>query len=513
MKKIRYNTPLYVEILYGGLMSNQKHNTSREGFGSRLGFILVSAGCAIGIGNVWKFPYLAGQYGGAAFILIYLFFLLLLGIPVMIMEFSIGRGSGKSAALAFETLEPKGTRWHHFKWISIIGCYMLMMYYTTVAGWMLFYCYRHLKGEFVGATTEFIADEFNGMLGNMPQMAFWTILVCVIGFAVCFFGIQNGVERVSKFMMTALLILMVILAVHSVFLEGAGEGIRFYLVPDFENIRAQGIGNVIFAAMSQAFFTLSIGVGAMLIFGSYLKKSRSLTGEAITVTILDTFVALMAGFIIIPACFAFGIEPDAGPSLIFLTIPNLFTQMPGGRIWGALFFVFLSFASMTTVVAVFENIIAFDIDLFGWSRRKSVLISAVLVALLSLPCVFGYNIWSSFQPLGAGSAVLDFEDFIVSNNLLPLGSLAFVLFCTRKNGWGWDHFLEEADQGNGIHFPAALKGYVSYVLPAAIIVIYLKGYYDMFSPMGLQKLIVWMAVAVILLGFIFYCALPSKQKK
>ncbi len=494
-------------------MGNQKKAASREGFGSRLGFILVSAGCAIGIGNVWKFPYLAGQNGGAAFILIYLFFLLLLGIPVMIMEFSIGRGSGKSAATAFEQLEPYGSRWHHFKWISIIGCYMLMMYYTTVAGWMLFYCYRHLKGEFVGASTEFIADEFGGMLGNMPQMTFWTILVCVIGFVICYFGIENGVERVSKVMMSALLVLMMILAVHSVFLKGAGEGIRFYLVPNFKGMLEQGLGNVVFAAMSQAFFTLSIGIGAMLIFGSYLQKNRSLTGEAVTVTILDTFVALMAGFIIIPACFAFGIEPNAGPRLIFLTIPNLFTQMPGGRIWGALFFVFLSFAALTTVVAVFENIIAFDMDLFGWSRKKSVMVSAILVILLSLPCVFGYNIWSSFQPLGEGSSVLDLEDFIVSNNLLPLGSLAFVLFCTGRNGWGWQNFLTEADQGNGLKFPAWLRGYVSYVLPVAIIVIYLKGYYDMFSPMGMKTLLFWMVIAIVFLGFIFFCAVGKPKKK
>ncbi len=493
-------------------MDNAKKDPVRESFGSRLGFILVSAGCAIGIGNVWKFPYLCGQYGGAAFILIYLIFLLLLGIPVMIMEFSIGRAARRSAASAFETLTPGDNRWHHFKWISIVGCYMLMMFYTTVAGWMLFYCYRHLKGEFVGASSEFIISEFTGMLSNTGQMTFWTVLVCAIGFVICFFGIQNGVERVSKIMMSALLVLMLLLAIHSIFLEGAGAGIRFYLVPNFKNMVEMGIGKVIFAAMSQAFFTLSIGIGAMLIFGSYLWKDRSLTSEAITVTALDTFVALMAGFIIIPACFAYNVQPDAGPSLIFLTIPNLFTQMPGGRIWGALFFVFLSFAAMTTVVAVFENIISFDMDLFGWSRQKSVLVSAVLVTMLSLPCVFGYNIWSAFQPLGSGSAVLDLEDFIVSNNLLPLGSLAFVFYCTKKNGWGWDRFIEEADAGHqGIQFPRALRGYVSYVLPIVIIVIYLKGYYDIFSPMGMTALLFWMVVALLFLGFIIWCSMPKKK--
>lgn len=485
----------------------------RESFGSRLGFILVSAGCAIGIGNVWKFPYLCGQYGGAAFILIYLVFLLILGIPVMVMEFSIGRAAKQSAATAFEVLEPKGTRWHFLKWISIVGCYMLMMYYTTVAGWMMFYCYRHIRGEFVGASRDYITSEFSEMLGNAPQMAFWTILVCIIGFIICYFGIQNGVERVSKVMMTSLLILMLILAVHSVFLKGAGAGIRFYLVPNFKDMAKKGIGNVVFAAMSQAFFTLSIGIGAMLIFGSYLSKDRSLTGEAVTVTALDTLVALMAGFIIIPACFAFGIQPDAGPSLIFLTIPNLFTKMPGGRIWGALFFVFLSFAALTTVIAVFENIIAFDMDLFGWSRKKSVLISAILVILLSMPCVLGYNVFANFHPLGPGSQILDLEDFIVSNNLLPLGSLAFVLFCTRKNGWGWDSFVKEADSGKGMNFPKKLRWYMTWVLPLIIVFIYLRGYYDMFSPLGTKVLIPWMCIAVLFLVFIFYCSLYRKKEK
>lgn len=485
----------------------------RESFGTRLGFILVSAGCAIGIGNVWKFPYLCGQYGGAAFILIYLLFLLIMGIPVMVCEFAIGRAAKKSAATAFEALEPKGTRWHHLKWISIIGCYMLMMYYTTVAGWMLSYCFRHIKGDFVGKSSDEITAEFGSMLGSTGSVTFWTVLICVIGFVVCFFGIQNGIERVSKFMMTALLVLMVVLAAHSVFLEGAGAGIRFYLVPDFADMKAKGIGNVIFAAMSQSFFTLSIGIGAMLIFGSYLNKDRSLMGESITVTALDTLVALMAGFIIIPACFAYGIEPDAGPSLIFITIPNLFSKMPGGRIWGALFFVFLSFAALTTVIAVFENIIAFDMDLFGWTRKKSTLVSAVLVILLSLPCVFGYNVWAGFQPLGEGSAVLDLEDFIVSNNLLPLGSIAFVLFCTQRRGWGWEHFISEADAGKGIAFPHSIRWYVAFVLPVIIGIIYLKGYYDKFRPLGTGALIFWMIFAILLLGFVLYCAFSGKEKE
>lgn len=481
----------------------------REKFGSRLGFILVSAGCAIGIGNVWKFPYLCGQYGGAAFILLYLIFLFILGIPVLVCEFSIGRASRRSAALSFDALEPQGTRWHRLKYISIVGCYMLMMYYTTVCGWMLNYCAKHISGEFTGKSADYITSDFTNMLSNSSEMVFWTVVSCAIGFIICFFGVQKGVERVSKYMMSSLLVLMIILAIHSVFLKGAGEGIRFYLIPNFTNMIDKGVGNVVFAAMSQAFFTLSIGIGAMLIFGSYLDKDRSLAGEATTVTILDTCVALMAGFIIIPACFAYGIEPDAGPSLIFLTIPNLFTQMPGGRIWGALFFCFLSFAALSTVVAVFENIIAFDMDLFKWSRRKSVVISAVLVIILSMPCVLGYNVWSSFEPLGAGSAVLDLEDFIVSNNLLPLGSLAFLLFCTKKNGWGWDNFIQEADAGHGMKFPKSLKSYMTYVLPVIIIIIYLKGYYDMFSPMGLKVLAFWMCIAFLFLGFIFFCTLNS----
>ena len=478
----------------------------REKFGSRLGFILVSAGCAIGIGNVWKFPYMCGEFGGAAFILIYLVFLLIMGIPVMICEFAVGRGSRLSVAAGFEKLEPPNTRWHMMKWIGVIGCYLLMMFYTTVGGWMMYYCFRSVRGEFQGLSSDMVAAGFSDMLGNVPVMAFWTILICIAGFGVCYFGIQKGIERVSKFMMSALLVIMVVLAVHSVFLEGAGAGIRFYLVPDFAQMKEIGIGNVIFGAMSQAFFTLSIGIGAMLIFGSYIGKERSLTGEAISITALDTLVALMAGFIIIPSCFAFGIEPGAGPSLIFITIPNIFAQMPGGRIWGALFFLFLTFAAFTTIVAVFENIISFAIDLRGWTRKKSVLVNVVLISVLSMPCVLGFNVLAGFEPLGAGTNIMDLEDFIVSNNLLPLGSLGYVLFCTRKNGWGFENFLKEANAGDGIHFPRGLKGYVSYVLPLIIIVIYLKGYYDMFVGRGTAVLAGWMAAAVLFLGFVLFCA-------
>lgn len=485
----------------------------REKFGSRMGFILVSAGCAIGIGNVWKFPYICGEYGGAAFILIYLAFLLILGIPVLTCEFAIGRSSRKSVALSFEELAPSGTQWHRLKYIGIIGCYLLMMFYTMVGGWMMYYCYRSLRGEFVGASPEEVGDAFGGMLADLPTMTFWTILICVLGFAVCLFGLKAGVERITKVMMAALLVIMVVLAVHSVFLEGAGEGIRFYLLPDFGKMVENGIGNVVFAALSQAFFTLSLGVGAMLIFGSYLDKSHRLTGEAVNITALDTFVAFMAGFIVIPACFAYGIEPGAGPSLVFITLPNIFAQMPGGFLWSALFFLFLTFAALSTIIAVFENIIAFDMDLFGWSRRKSVLVSVALIIVLSMPAVLGYNVLSGIQPLGEGSTIMDLEDFIVSNNLLPLGSLGYVLFCTRKNGWGWENFMAEANEGEGIRFPKGLKAYVAYGIPLIIVFIYLKGYYDKFQGGSPAVLAGWMAVAVLFLLFVFWCAVGKRRDR
>ena len=478
----------------------------REKLGSRLGFILLSAGCAIGIGNVWKFPYVVGQNGGGVFVLIYLIFLAILGIPVLTMEFAIGRAAQKSPVKMYQELEPKGTVWHIHGKAAMIGGYLLMMFYTTVGGWMLYYCVRSFRGDFVGADMKTVSAGFSDMLGNMPLMAFWTILICIIGFGVCAFGIQKGIEKVSKFMMTALLLIMIVLAIHSVMMKGAGAGIRFYLIPDFKQMAEIGIGNVIFGAMSQAFFTLSIGIGAMLIFGSYMEKDQRLFGEAVNITVLDTIVALMAGFIIIPACFAYGIEPGAGPSLIFITIPNIFAQVAGGRVWGGLFFLFLCFAAFTTLVAVFENIISFDMDLFGWSRKKSTLVSLILIIILSMPCVMGFNVLAGFTPLGEGSTIMDLEDFIVSNNLLPLGSLGYVLFCTKKNGWGWNHFLEEINQGEGWKFPSGIKGYMSYGLPLLIIIIYLKGYYDKFQPMGTKVLVGWMFVAILFLTFVIGCS-------
>lgn len=486
---------------------------NRESFGSRLGFILVSAGCAIGLGNVWKFPYICGQYGGAAFILVYLLFLGILGIPVLICEFSIGRASRKSVAKSFEELAPAGTKWHHLKYIGIAGCYLLMMFYTMVGGWLLFYCFKSLRGDFHNISPDEITANFSTMLSSPKTMIFWSILVVILGFSVVYLGLKNGVEKITKIMMLALLFIMVVLAINSVLMPGASEGIKFYLIPDLNKMVENGIGNVVFAALSQAFFTLSLGVGAMLIFGSYLDRSRSLTGEAISITLLDTSVALVAGFIVIPACFAYGIEPNAGPSLIFITLPNIFSQMKGGIIFSFLFFLFLSFAALSTIIAVFENIISFHIDLYGWSRKKSVFVGILTISILSMPCVLGFNVLSHISLLGPGTNIMDFEDFLVSNNLIPLGSLSYVLFCTHNNGWGFSNFLQETNAGKGMIFPGFLKPYLKWVVPAIIIVIYLKGYYDMFKPQGLGILIRWMILAFLFLFFIIACATKKNFKK
>ena len=478
----------------------------RESFGSRIGFILVSAGCAVGLGNVWKFPYMCGAYGGAIFILIYLLFLVILCLPVLVCEFAVGRASRMSVAKSFDTLEPDGTRWHLMKYIGMIGCYLLMMFYTMVGGWMLYYCFRSLRGDFTGASSETIQQYFSDMLADPGTMIFWTVLICVIGFSVCAIGLQKGIERITKVMMTLLFIVMIALAVRSVTMPGSVEGIRFYLVPDIDKMLETGIGNVLFGALSQAFFTLSIGIGAMLILGSYLDKSNRLAGEAISIGVLDTLVALTAGLIVIPSCFAYGIQPDAGPSLVFITLPNIFSQMTAGGIWSALFFLFLTFAALSTIIAVFENLVAINMDLLGWSRKKSTLVCAVLIIILSMPCVLGYNILSGVQPLGEGSTIMDLEDFLVSNNLLPLGSMGILLFCTRKNGWGWDNFKKEADTGNGIKLPSFMRPLMSYIIPAAIMIIFLKGYYDKFSGQGTALFITWMTIGVLLLAFVLFCA-------
>lgn len=447
----------------------------RESFKSRLGFLLVSAGCAIGIGNVWRFPYVTGQNGGGIFVLFYLIFLVIMGLPVLTMELAVGRASRKSAVLGYKALEKKGSKWHIHGWVAIFGCCMLMMYYTTVSGWMVTYFFKFLTGSFKsGMTTEDTAQAFSNLLGDPKQMAFWMILTVVVGFLVCSRGLQNGLEKISKFMMTALLLLIVVLAVHSFTLSNAAEGVKFYLVPNTEAVAAVGLKNVIRAAMNQSFFTLSLGVAAMEIFGSYMGKDHTLAGEGVRICALDTFVAIMAGLIIFPACFSYNVEVNAGPSLIFITLPNVFINMSGGRIWGSLFFLFMTFASFSTVIAVFENIMSFCMDMFGWSRNKAALINCIVILIASLPCVLGYNVWSNLHLIG-GRDVLDSEDFIVSNLLLPIGSLIYLLFCVTKWGWGFEKYCEEANTGDGIKISKKLRPYFQFILPILIVFILIQG--------------------------------------
>lgn len=447
----------------------------RESFKSRLGFLLVSAGCAIGIGNVWRFPYVTGQNGGGIFVLFYLIFLVIMGLPVLTMELAVGRASRKSAVLGYKALEKKGSKWHIHGWVAIFGCCMLMMYYTTVSGWMVTYFFKFLTGSFKsGMTTEDTAQAFSNLLGDPKQMAFWMILTVVVGFLVCSRGLQNGLEKISKFMMTALLLLIVVLAVHSLTLSNAAEGVKFYLVPNTEAVAAVGLKNVITAAMNQAFFTLSLGVAAMEIFGSYMGKDHTLAGEGVRICALDTFVAIMAGLIIFPACFSYNVEVNAGPSLIFITLPNVFINMSGGRIWGSLFFLFMTFASFSTVIAVFENIMSFCMDMFGWSRNKAALINCIVILIASLPCVLGYNVWRNLHLIG-GRDVLDSEDFIVSNLLLPIGSLIYLLFCVTKWGWGFEKYCEEANTGDGIKISKKLRPYFQFILPILIVFILIQG--------------------------------------
>lgn len=447
----------------------------RESFKSRLGFLLVSAGCAIGIGNVWRFPYVVGQNGGGLFVLLYLIFLIAMGLPVLTMELAVGRASRKSAVQGYQALEKPGSKWHIHGWFAIAGCYMLMMYYTTVSGWMVTYFYKFITGEFVsGMIAEEAGNVFANLLSDPVQMAFWMILIVVAGFLVCSQGLQNGLEKISKGMMSALLVLIIVLAVHSFVLPGAGEGVKFYLIPSIDTVRDVGFGNVIAAAMNQAFFTLSLGVAAMEIFGSYMNKDFTLAGEGVRICALDTFVAIMSGLIIFPACFSYGVEVGAGPSLIFITLPNVFVNMAGGRVWGSLFFLFMTFASFSTVIAVFENIMSFCMDMFGWSRKKAALVNCIVILVLSLPCVLGYNVWSNLHLIG-GRDVLDSEDFIVSNLLLPLGSLVYLLFCVTKWGWGFDNYMKEANTGEGIKIAKYLKPYFQFVLPVLILIILIQG--------------------------------------
>ena len=465
----------------------------REKFASRLGFILISAGCAIGLGNVWRFPYITGEYGGAAFVLMYLVFLVVLGLPVMVMEFSVGRASQKSAALAFDKLQPSG-RFHWFGWWGYIGCIVLMMFYTTVCGWMLAYIVKLGVGEFNGLDAAGIGAQFNGFLADPVQQVGWMLVACLLGFLVVSLGLQKGVERITKVMMVCLLGILVVLVVRSVTLPGAEAGLQFYLVPDFGHLFAgdtpaeqwANFGDAAYAAMGQAFFTLSLGISAMEVFGSYIGKDHSLTGEALRIMGLDTFVAIMAGLIIFPACFAFGVNPGQGPALVFVTLPSVFDQMPLGQLWGALFFVFMSFAALSTVIAVFENLVAFTIDKWGVTRKQAVARTAALVVVLSLPCALGFNVWSGVTLPGIGD-IQSIEDFVVSNNLLPLGSLIYVIFCVTKKGWGWDNFIAEADAGNGVKFPARIRGWVTFGIPALIAIIFVMGY--------IPKIAVWAGLA------------------
>ena len=458
----------------------------RETFSSRLGFLLISAGCAIGLGIVWRFPYITGKYGGAAFVLLYLLFLVILGLPVMVMELAVGRASQKSIALSFQKLEPKGSKWHWYSYAGFAGNYLLMMFYTVIAGWLVYYFVKMVRGDFVGLDAEGVAGEFGGLMGQPGTMTLYMVIVVCIGMFVCLQGLRNGVERVNKIMMLCLLAIMAALAVNSVLLDGAGEGLKFYLQPNFRNLvyDAQGnwiLGEAVFAAMGQAFFTLSLGIGAIAIFGSYIGKERRLAGEALRIGVLDTCVAFVAGLIIFPACSAFGVSTGEGPALVFVTLPNIFNHMALGRLWGGAFFLFLSFAALSTVIAVFENIISFTMDRWGMERRKAVLVNFIGVLVLSMPCILGCNLWSGFTALGMD--VSGIEDFLVSQNILPLGSLLYVLFCTSRRGWGWDKFLAEANEGQGLRFPRGVRFYVSYALPAIVLFIFVMGYWNQFGAM------------------------------
>lgn len=448
----------------------------REHFSSRLGFILITAACSIGLGNVWRFPYITGKYGGASFVLLYILFLVILGLPIVVMEFAVGRASQRSTALSFNILEPKGTKWHWFKYITIIGNYLLMMFYTVISGWLIWYFVEMMKGRFQGLSAGQVSGVFEGLLASPGTMILYTIIAIAISAAVCTMGIQKGVERVTKIMMLLLFSLLVILAVKAVSLPNSEMGLKYYLVPDFNRIKEIGLSKCIFGAMGQAFFTLSVGIGTLSVFGSRIDKSSSLTENALYMGILDTLVAFLSGLIIFPACFSFGVEPDSGPNLLFVTLPNIFNAMNGGRLWGSLFFLFMCFAAISTVIAVVENIMTWVMDFTGCSRRKAAVINFTAISILSLPCIFGFNLWKGFQPLGAETNILDLEDFILSNNLLPLGSLVFLFFCTRRYGWGWDNFYKEAATGKGLPYPKAARKYVTYVLPVIVLIVLIGSY-------------------------------------
>ena len=451
---------------------------NREKLSSRLGFILLSAGCAIGLGNIWRFPYMVGKYGGGAFVLVYLFFLIILGLPIIVMEYSVGRSSRKSVAKSFQVLEKPGQKWHLFSYVAMAGNYLLVMFYTTIAGWMLAYFVKMIRGEFNGLKPSQVSDVFTSLQANGSASVFWMILIVVLGCGICALGLQKGVEKITKLMMGLLLGVMLLLVVKSMSLPGAMKGIEFYLIPNFDALVENGIFNAIYGAMGQAFFTLSVGMGGMAIFGSYIGKEHSLTGEGMRVLALDTFVAIMAGLIIFPACMSFGVDAGSGPGLVFVTLPNIFNVMDHGQLWGTLFFVFMNFAALSTIIAVFENIVSFSIDLFNWSRKQSVILNFVIIVLGSLPCALGFSLFANFQPFGQGSAMLDLLDFLVSNVIMPLGSLVFLFFCTRTIGWGWKNFMAEANAGKGISFPKQAKFYVTWILPLVVVFIFLFGLWE-----------------------------------
>lgn len=451
-------------------------NMDREHFSSRLGFILITAACSIGLGNIWRFPYITGKYGGASFVILYLIFLVVLGLPIVVMEFAVGRASQRSTALSLNILEPEGTKWHWFKYATIVGNYLLMMFYTVISGWLLYYFVEMARGKFQGLDSNEVTEVFTGLLGNPSIMILCTAIIITISVMICATGLQKGVERVTKVMMSLLFCLLIVLAVKSVTLPDSEKGLHYYLYPDLGTMEKIGLPECIFAAMGQAFFTLSIGIGTLSVFGSRIDKSHSLTSNALYMGVLDTVVALLAGLIIFPACFSFGVEPDSGPNLLFITLPNIFNVMGGGRFWGSMFFLFMVFAAISTVMAVIENIITYTMDATGYSRKKSAWINFMLLIILSLPCIWGYNLWCGFQPLGAGTSILDLEDFILSNNLLPLGSLVFLLFCTRRRGWGWDNFYKETTIGKGLPYPGFARKYISFVLPLIVLAIFISGY-------------------------------------
>ena len=451
----------------------------REHLGSRLGFLLLSAGCAIGIGNVWKFPWMTGQYGGGAFVLIYLLFLLVLGVPVLTMEFAMGRAAQKSPLKMYGQLKP-GSKWGWHGYVCLLGNIVLMMFYTTVAGWMLQYFVDTAAGVFTGLDAAAIEGKFMEMLGSPAKMTVYMGIVVVVGFCVISLGVQKGLERVTKWMMMALIVLLWVLAFHSMTLTGGSVGLRFYLIPDFQRMAEIGVGNVVVGAMNQAFFTLSLGIGSMAIFGSYIGKGHALMGEAVRVSLLDTMVALCSGLIIFPACFAYGVDVNSGPALIFMTLPNVFNHIALGRFWGSLFFLFLTFAAFSTVLAVFENIVCCVSELTGWCRKKTCFVSCIGIFLLSLPCLLGYNVWSHILPI-AGHDILDSEDFLVSNIMLPLGSLIFILFCTTRYGWGWEKFMQEANEGTGLKVAKWMRPYMTYVLPVIVLVIFVVGLVGFFK--------------------------------